>query len=53
MTTIDLANTLLDIEQNDQNYEHRYVLVLKAMYLAALLGYKTSIRMDSIEDGLI
>lgn len=42
----DLADTLSLIEKHDTDYDIRYQLVLKAMYLSASLGYVTGIRMD-------
>jgi hypothetical protein len=48
-TRLDLATTLSHIEILDMNnnYKDRYVLVLKAMYLASMLDYETGIRVDT------
>ena len=43
------SNTLELIQQNDTNYDIRYKLVLRAMYMAACLGYETGIRIDNDE----
>lgn len=50
---LDLANTLINIEINETNYDVRYVLVLKAMYLAASLGYETGIHVDGESEDTI
>jgi hypothetical protein len=44
-----LAVTLKKIEENDQNYQTRYGLVLKAMLQAQQIGYPTGIRIDPQE----
>lgn len=41
-----LAKVLLEIEENDQNYEIREKLVYKALYLAKDLGLSAGIRVD-------
>ena len=42
----ELANTLELIKANDTNYDERYLLVFKAVYLALAKGIKAGIRSD-------
>lgn len=45
----EFHKTLLQIVENDLNYDVRYGLVLKAMYLANVLGHEVGIRIDPYE----
>lgn len=49
----ELSKTLDEIESNETNYDVRYILVLKAMYLAASVGYVTGIRPDGTSDNTL
>lgn len=42
-----LSNILQKIKENDQNYEIRYELIIKAMYYATEIGYETGLRCDN------
>ena len=42
-----LARILSQIEVNETVYHFRYALVLKAMFLASVLGYETGVRIDT------
>ena len=42
----ELANTLELIKENDTNYDERYLLVFKAVYLALANGFDAGIRPD-------
>jgi len=53
MSEKELIDTLHLIRKNETNYDTRYPLVLKAMYLAAALGYETGIRVDDKTDRLL
>ena len=44
-----LANTLELIKENDTNYDERYLLVFKAVYLALAHGINAGIRLDNNE----
>ena len=45
----EFKELLCKIEENDTNYDIRYGLVLKALYLANELGYESGIRIDPSE----
>lgn len=44
-----LAETLMEIEKHDQDYDIRYSAVLMAMVYAHMVGYKTGIAIDPKE----
>ena len=41
-----LAEILQSIKENDENYEVRYGLIIKAMYFANACEYKVAFRVD-------
>ncbi|MHA1168738.1 MAG: hypothetical protein ACTSRU_13000 [Candidatus Hodarchaeales archaeon] len=44
-----LKETLKEIQDNDENYEERYLLVYEALYQSLRCGYKAGVRIDPDE----